>query len=90
MAHYPARTPRKNGGAEWTQEQKDAYQKQWDTYRKKMAKVQPGQARDFNAVLIEITDLTPLKKTYNGVTTVKDRRIIWYQLTDPGLDMLRC
>lgn len=89
MPAYPKRAPRKGGGAEWTEEQKAAYQKQWDNYRKKMAKVQEGQARDFNAVLIEISDLTPLKKTYNGVTTVKDRRIIWYQLTEPGLDMLR-
>ena len=89
MPAYPARQPRKGGGAEWTQEQKDEYQRQWDNYRKRMAKVQPGQSRDFTARLIEITDLTPLQKTYNGVTTVKDRRIIWYQLVDPGLDMLR-
>ena len=89
MPAYAPRQPRKGGGAEWTQEQKDEYQRQWDAYRKRMAKVQPGQARDFTARLIEITDLTPLQKTYNGVTTVKDRRIIWYQLVEPGLDMLR-
>lgn len=89
MPKYQARQPRKGGGAEWTQEQKDEYQRQWGNYRTRMAKVQPGQARDFTARLIEITDLTPMEKTYNGVTTVKDRRIIWYQLVDPGLDMLR-
>jgi hypothetical protein len=90
MPAYAARVKKQTSGQEWTQEQKDEYNQQWNVnFRKKMAKVQEGQSRDLNVELVEITDVQKLKRTYQNVTTEYDGRIIWVQATDKGIDMLR-
>lgn len=89
---YQPITKRQGGageGANWTPEQKAAYQAQWDNYTRYMAKRQPGQTRDFDATIFCIDAPAERTETYQGVTTTKMKRRIGVQLAEKGVDMLR-
>lgn len=87
---YAPREPRREGqGEQWTEEQKAAYQAQWDNYTFLMAKRQPGMSRDFPAVIQSIGEPHEAEKTYQGVTTKRTVRTIGVQLTTKGVDLLR-
>lgn len=87
---YAAKQPKQgNGGEQWTEEQRNAFQAQWDNFAKKMAKRKAGQTRDFDAVCIYIGDAAPVTKEFKGEKSTTIRRDIKFELREAGLDMLR-
>lgn len=92
-AVYAPRAPRQQGtgeGAQWTEEQKAAYQKQWDNYTRLMAKRVQGQTRDFDAVVFRVEEPRDIPNNFPGAKkATRTVRKIGVQLAQPGVDMLR-
>lgn len=95
MAIYAARAPRTKGtgtgeGAEWTEEQKEAYAQQWDNYTLLMAKRNQGDTRDFDCVIISIGEPHEVPNTFKDrKSDTRTVRTFGVQLTHPGVNMLR-